>query len=360
MANILQEIFIDEIPEKTISIKYNDSEDHASFIQAIERAWENGETEEISGECSIEETLIDSGNSYSIGKHKVDLVKVVPISQDFPYEFESDEGKEKIAFTRISKKNGIILETGSSDIVYLKMDIDFKSETINLTYKTQPNIANNISEIVQKYKTILMFLKYLFSKKDSMNSEKTEKISELIDYFKESHGFFNKLEQLECELNISIKPSEGFGSQSDWEEVDEMYLLLIKNKPIRLNRKITESEVQFGQIGDKNFKIEKGTKIDITFIGKQEYSLLGNRVLLHTANLVTNAIIREIEPKDDGESIIRFDDTDSHPMYIAYTAFKSEEEAIIELNLIMDKVDQYKEAKTLYEYLHDEYKTTKS
>ena len=78
-------------------------------------------------------------------------------------------------------------------------------------------------------------------------------------------------------------------------------------------------------------------------------------VLLHTANLMVNALVKDIQKNDDGTVKILYGDTDSRPMYIAFSAFRTIEEAEQEMNNIMANNEVYENALISNVYIKEFY-----
>lgn len=97
--------------------------------------------------------------------------------------------------------------------------------------------------------------------------------------------------------------------------------------------------------------IEVGTALSLTFVNNITYSLWGINVTLYAANLLSNAIVKEINWIADDEVKIVYGDEDSRPMYISYRAFKTEEEAEDEMIHIMENREEYENALTVGGYI---------
>ena len=65
-----------------------------------------------------------------------------------------------------------------------------------------------------------------------------------------------------------------------------------------------------------NSTLSIGNKIALTFLCTIEFNFLKQNVLLHTANLIVNALVKDIQNSDDGTVKILYGDTDSKPIYI--------------------------------------------
>ena len=135
------------------------------------------------------------------------------------------------------------------------------------------------------------------------------------------------------------------------QDVEELYLLLIEKKlfgRMQLIDRNNKSHLNLISISRNR------TKFALTFIRKVTYTICEQNITIHTANLLYNAIIKEIIKNESGEMKVLYDDTDSAPMYISCTGYKSQEEAIIEQDLIIkdkERTKKYEEALTVIEYI---------
>ena len=89
-----------------------------------------------------------------------------------------------------------------------------------------------------------------------------------------------------------------------------------------------------------------GSKIALTFLSSIEFNFLKQTVTLHTANLLVNALVKDIQESDDGTVKILYGDTDSKPMYISFSAFETSEEAKQESDTILQHDEIYVNALT--------------
>ena len=68
-------------------------------------------------------------------------------------------------------------------------------------------------------------------------------------------------------------------------------------------------------------------------------------------NSIFNAIVSEIDDVEDKSKKVYFPDTDVKPMYRVYSGFLPQEAAIEGQNNIRIKIQEYKQAKKIDEYL---------
>lgn len=80
--------------------------------------------------------------------------------------------------------------------------------------------------------------------------------------------------------------------------------------------------------------------------------MLGQEFAIYTANALINAIIKDFQHNGPQVSIF-YGDTDSQPMFIAYSAFLQEEQARKETERNIDAEKTYAEARTAIQYMKE-------
>lgn len=68
-------------------------------------------------------------------------------------------------------------------------------------------------------------------------------------------------------------------------------------------------------------------------------------------NSIFNAIAEEVMEDENGNKKLLFSDTDSNPMYQVYSGYLDKNEVKKEEEKVINKINEYKEAKTIGEYL---------
>ena len=144
-------------------------------------------------------------------------------------------------------------------------------------------------------------------------------------------------------------------SLEEQQDIDELYLLLCEKKVVRLSAKLTSTSSTAVTMNNAEASLSIGDKIALTFIGSIEFSFLKQSVTLHTANLLINALVKDIQKCDDGTVRVLYGDTDSKPMYISFSAFQTSEEAKQESETIMQHESIYVNALTSNAYITQYY-----
>lgn len=121
-------------------------------------------------------------------------------------------------------------------------------------------------------------------------------------YFEECNFTVPKIAILwSNEVEITIDPSKLQQDEEEcWRDTEELYIILKKKMPIRINTKLTEIKTNDLKINQQKENIKVGTALDVTFIKRKEFYLWGETVEIYTSNLLTNAIVKEIIELENG------------------------------------------------------------
>lgn len=355
MTNKLKDIFSNKDVEMGGKVHFETAEAYKQFLKALELVWEEGKTVEVEGVSAISTQMKTGQSAYPfVEEERVDKMVVAPSTEIISIPLETEIGNKEIQFRKYHTANDTILETASKAIVYMKMRVKNGTTQNTFSYRVQPDFAKSIEEIVESYIVVLAFLEYLFKEDVSGTKEELEVISKTKKYFRGALDFYKRVRQIEQAFNLQFQPQVQNEKKNDEKEFEELYGLLIENLVFRLNAKLTAKEgINIdGKLNESKLKI--GSKLDLTFKGDLEYDIYGQTIKLFSANLLLNAAVEEIK-EENGNTKIFYSDTDSEPMFISYTAFKSEEERDHELEKIMQYKEKYSKAITVEEYLRKKY-----
>ncbi len=239
--------------------------------------------------------------------------------------------------------------------MFLKFEFGKQTQKVHFTYRLQSQYANKTRDVVEGFGIAIGIFDKLFrSDAEQEPSDDSNSLHTMKRIFQYSYEFWRKLSLIEDEINVSFDPAKIGNIKENVQDVEELYLLLIEKKAIREDGKLTSTETTGITIKSDKYIPEIGQKIALTFIRKVTYTICEQNITIHTANLLDNAIIKEIIKNESGEMKVLYDDTDSAPMYISCTGYKSQEEAIIEQDLIIkdkERTKKYEEALTVTEYI---------
>ena len=200
-------------------------------------------------------------------------------------------------------------------------------------YNVDMEKAKNINDLLEEYERMEAIID-LFFKKDVENKE----LEELRRWLTVSINYFRRFQKVLSTLKIKDAEEKEF-------LIEKLYLLLIENGKIRSNQKIksiNDVEIDKAVIGEPIF---------VVYVNEQNIDLFGNVITFYMVSSIFNAIAEDIKKDENGKKKLLFSDTDSNPMYRVYSGFLNKKEAEKEEKRVINKIEEYKEAKTLEEYL---------
>ena len=335
------------------NIHFKDAESGRKFSEAIELLYETGIPAEVGGVESISTCIRDGSSVYPPITHdSISRVVISPSKEQLPLTIESPFGKKNVFLLRYQTKTNIIVETNEQSIVFLKLSIAKESSKVNFTYRMQLNKANRIEDIADSLHDTLGILQVFFGPFNSHGvQEGNSDFIQMVKSFQFTSMFFDKLCAVANKLKITFSPSEIGDINKEAPDVYELYLLLVEKKPVRLNAKLTSTTSTGITLADNHFEHKLGSSLVLTFTGENTYTICGQNICIYTANLLTNAIIKEIRTDKDGTTKILYGDTDSKPMYISYRGFTSKGAATKEHKKIIPNAKFYEDAPTIEKYI---------
>lgn len=356
MPNILKEIFSDKPFDFGGKIEFHSNEAYKKFLEKLQIVQDERTSVE---EALITTALKDNKIQYPfLVENNITGLIITLSKRDIPIILDTKYGQKNLLFQFYKTTNESVLENDEHEIVYFRFIFPkYKLNYCIFIYRLQPQFAKTVKDIIESYNTAIVFLDKLFNyNNEDLSQEEYALIYETKKTFLTSKALFEKLYLIEQEFKLSFNPIKINNTEVDEEVLDEqiieeLYLLLIEKKVIRLNSKLSNPKSRGLEILSKDQKIEIGKKIEFTFISNSKYTILNETISIYTANLLSNAIIREIQEEKDGGRKILYGEMDSQPMYISYSAFKTIDEAQQEKNHIMEHIETYKNALTVEQYI---------
>ncbi len=347
MQNKLKDVFSNKKYEFGVSLLFTDPASKENFMKALNTMENDGKAVNIEGISKICTNIKDGTLSYPfLVENDISSVTVSPSIKSIPIIVNTEHGEKVINMEKYTTHRGFIFKTRDDEAVFLKFDCNINKGTIDFVYRIQPKFAKNLKEIVEKLTAALGLINSIFKPDNKKNIEDgNDAVVQIREYLQMERKFLNKLNKIEEFFNIIFDTSKINGlSDSDVRDAEELYTLIIEKKAVRLNGKLTSSETT-GIKFKLNTKIPKvGANIDLTFINKVIYSICGQNITVYTANILLNAVVKEILTDDNGETKVLYSDEDRKPMYISYTGFKTEDEAKQEFRVLMQNKQKYVEA----------------
>lgn len=280
-----------------------------------------------------------------------------PAIEDIPITLLVDGQEKEIKLFRSETKDAVTVKSGPDAIIFFQLIFSKNENKHTVKYNVQIEKAKTIEEIVESYLvTKALFEKLFITDKPISGKKDALTIHEVIQYFYYQASFYNRLLAVLHEFDLSISTSILKGLTTEEQRcIDELYLLICDHKIVRLSGNFTYDESTSITFNDKTADLNVGNNLDLTYLETCEYSFLGQSVIIFTANFFTNLIIKDITTESDGSTKVLYGDIDSKPMYVSFSAYKTEEEASEECKTIIEHVEDYKNAEYSNVYIRKYY-----
>ena len=358
MPNKLKEIFSDDMFNMSGTLHFRDGEAYKNFLSALEIVYAEGRVVPVEGVTSVSTTVGHLGTKFPLEEQtNITQFLVGPAVEPVPITLDVD-GKEKtITLLRSRTKDKVSLRSEPDSIVAFNITFLLGENKHTLNYKTQFEKAKSIGEVADSFGIAAALLAHFYNREETTSSESANiSISDIKEYFRRYTSFFRHLSAIESKLAISISPDLLKAlSLEEQQDIDELYLLLCEKKVVRLSTKLTSISSTTVSMNNAEASLSIGDKIALTFVGSIEFNFLNQSVTLHTANLLINALVKDIQECDDGTVKVLYGDTDSKPMYISFSAFQTSEEAKRESETILQHEGIYVNALTSNAYITQYY-----
>lgn len=352
MANKIREIFSDDDITMGVHLKFKDNTVHQAFLSALKDVYRDGRTVPVDGISSITATKQHQGVEFPVKEYKsISHFIIAPSKEPIHIPIMVDNETINVTLLRWQTEKKIEVCSDSESVVYFHFTFARGEEKHKLSYTLQFEKAKTIADVVNSFRIAEAFLAKLYGTGRNESTERTDQmtISGVQAYFRLHTGLFSRLSAIEKELGLSILPERLTKMTSEErQDIDMLYSLLCEKKVVRLNGKLKSAKAS---TYFKNYGYNIGDRVLLTFLDSLEIKFLDQTVLLYTANLLVNAFIKDIVMEDDGEEKILYGDTDSRPMYIAYSGYKTKEEAKQEMDSIKDHIESYVDALTCNDYV---------
>ena len=350
MSNDLKSVFSNEKLDMGGKLKFRDIESKNKYLKALEAVFEEGKVVEVEGISEISTSMKSGDISYPLSVYTEPSHFIVgPSVEPVTLTVNTKQGKRDVLLRRYCINKGIVLETDNDAVIYMKILVEAKKiKTMTFSIRFQPEKANTIADVIESINVALGTINYCFAPDDSDNLlSGADDLQRMIQLFHGALSIFEKLNQLEDELHISFKPAEVGDINEIYQDVNELFFLLVKKRTIRQNAKLTKDAHTEITLASDISDLKVGASIDLTFINKMAYSICNQHILVYTANLLSNAVVKSISTDDNGKTVVLYEEIDSKPIFISYTGFKTEEEALTEEESIMKNKDMYVKAPSL-------------
>lgn len=353
MANKLRDIFSEKETLMTGTVGFIDKEAEARFADALKDVFQTGKTVQVDGVESVS-MAIDSGAQrfpFKQVKGNISHFVVGPSFErkDYPLEINGENVLLPLWYYRTEK--GMIIKTVTEEIIYLHLTVNFTENRTNVEITPHYEKARSIIEIINSLKKIECFLEKFFIS-DSVNT--SPEYTSIMKHIKQTRFIYEMAQYAEetCGLQFEI-PNIDLDENSSVLDLYELNLVLKRRIPVRMSAKLTATESTSIELRS-NYQEETGHEILLTFYGEIEYNVWGEKIRLHSSNLLCNAVIKDIAVLDNGNTKVIYGDTEDKPMYVSYKAFRTEDDAKQELQHLIDHKEEYVEAKSVAQYWKEE------
>lgn len=361
MANKLKDVFSNTMFEMGLELSFQDNEAHDRFLESIKTVYDKGCTVEINGISAISTSAKEGDMIYPYSvENAPSQVTIGPSVELVEITVDTIHGERKANLRRYETRTEIIIESNENEIVFLKFAFRRGSPTGQFTYRIQPQFASKATDVVESYCVAIGLLTRLFKiDNEPSTSDDSESLRMTLQAFQATYSFWKKLSLIENEFVLSFDPLKIGNMDDTIRDVEELYLLLVEKIAIRVDRKLTQTESSKIVLESSEYIPKIGQSIDLAFVGENTYLICEQTIVVYTANLITNVIVKEVTSTETGTTKILYSDTDSKPMYISSTGHKTLDEAKAENSIIIlnkNRTSKYKEAMTVTEYYKKEAK----
>ncbi len=357
MPNRIKDIFSNEMYSFNSQLYFKDEDSYKQFLSAVQTVQEEGHVVPVDGITKISTKVNNNGSSFPLEEQTSIINCVVgPVSEPVTVSVDVGGNKRNILFQRQRIKDKVIISSRHNDIVFFVFSFIPDQEKHTVSYRIQYDKAKTIEELAESFCIAEALISQLYKKETPAIDKNTVSVIDLQKYFHKQKSLLERLLFIEREYAISIDPSLLSDlSVEEQQEIDELYLLLTIHKPVRFNGKLTSTEGTKITLYDGSSKSVIGSQIELTFSGTIDFDILGQTIRMYTANLLENAIVKDIKKEKNGNTTIFYGDTDSKPMFISFSAFKTEAEASIEHKRIMEHKTDYIHALSSDNYIKEYY-----
>ena len=348
MANKLRDIFKKNDHFLKGTIRFKDEATSEAFRKALEIVYREGKTVPVSGIDSM--TMgVESGSGFlPIEKAEgVTDVIVGPSGEELNLEIEVDGEKIDFHVIRYSLKRGCKVVTKEDFVFETQLTFDEDTQTAKVNFKPVINRAETVDEVLRGIRIEKAFLEKFFSG----DLEKETGLDLAMRHLDELYTLFDRIRFLEEAFQKKFTPASiDLNDVESQKDLFEICLLIRDKKALRFNAKMSDATGKGIRLATPDTVIEN-QEISMTFFSDNEYSVWGENIKIYCANFMGNAIVKTVEPLDDGQIRLIYTEEESRPMYISYKGFKDKDEAHAELDTLMDHREEYVEALTIDQYL---------
>lgn len=358
MPNKVKDIFSDNMFNINGTFRFSDNEAYKNFLTAMEISYVEGRVVPVEGVTSVTAKIDHLGTQFPLEEHtNITHFLIGPAVEPVPITLNIDGEEKTITLLRSQAKDKVILKSEPESIIAFTFTFFPNEKKYTINYKVQFEKAKNVYELADSFSLAAALLSiFHLHEKEKYPGKDDVSLPAIKRYFHHYGAFFKRLHAIEKILGLSISANLLNNlSPKEQQDIDELYLILCKKQVVRLNAKLTSTNSTSIAINHKSHNFGIGNKFSLTFLSTIKYNFLEQTIVLYTANLLVNALVKDIQEDSDGTVKILYGDTDSKPMYISFSAFKTEKEAKQETDSIMQHSAIYINALTINQYIKQFY-----
>ncbi len=363
MANKLKDIFSNKPVGYSGVISFEDSTAYNNFNNALNEVWTKGKVVPVDGIKGLALCIQDNEKQYPITHDyaKISNVIVAPSPDTFSLELKKEDKVIEIIGRRYKTETKMITDFSCGNA--LNCHFEYKLDTSEITYsfKPSPTNAKTIEEIYSSYESGILLLEKIFLPKNWDNSHPKAvrdfyKVEHIKKSFATMASVFRKLHEIEKEFELNFLPKDIVVTKEFCEDIEELYEFIVAKNTLKHRDNLKSFTTHDMGIANDTGEFKVGMKILLHFLSEHVYDLMHNKITVYIVSVLLNAKIKEIVyHSDSGEiSNIIYEGSDSSPLYMSYSAFKTEEDAKQELKTIHDNIDRYKNAKFVTSYIRED------
>lgn len=352
MGNKLRSVFNKKEQFIRGTVRFKDVEASRDFRKALETVYKEGKAVHVDGVESVALGVESGAGMFPLQKMENLMNFVVgPVPDEVILKLEVDG--EQIDFPVLRYSSGPVckIQTKVNFPFSTTLILDENTKTTKVNFRPTLDKAENVATVLRSIKIEKSFL----DKFISVDLENETGLDAVIEHLDGLYKLYEKLKYVEEGFKKKFVPGKiDLDNIESIKDLIELCLLLREKKVLRANVRLTDTTGNRLQIATDE-EVVVGKEIALTFIWGLEYSLWNEKVELYCANLLNNAIVMAIDNLENGQSRIVYGEKENQPMYITYRGFISQSEAERELARIMDIKEEYENAKTVEQYIAEEY-----
>ena len=343
--NRLRDFFSDDNGQDLFTISSNNKEDLQKILDAVEEVQNSGKPKSIKPDNAFFRRKIGIDDAqYDIeDKEKLLAIHVYPDVSPVVIPISIDNKPDVYHFFKKQKGEKIEVHSMPDSIIDITLIIDVKSEKVDFVYRAQYDLTESLAELQHEYRRLLALTRTIFEKKDKSENEEQYRI--VVVKIRRTIQLIQMIIDLSKAFSITVKPIDLESLENEEFSIEKAHLMIIQNRIIRTNDRLTSIDDAY--VTDD----EIGKSLAVSFLGVWHYNFFGTIVKIYIVNCVINAVIKSIEEDQDGKRKAMFEDSDSNPMYRAYTGYMNREKAENESRDLFNHIEMYANAKKIEEHL---------